>query len=267
MLQKMSLLSTHTLFFGFPAVWADIQTHSTNGDTPRFLQFTEIVVAGCGIKSGFPGLVLTKCSIGEGFLGTCIVPDAQPARRGTDQDARRRFRRRHTGRSWLRSRSRRAGFRGQGHRSLAADGEHCRARSSTGPRCRLPCRCASDSFSSTISRTKAQPFTARNVDGPGGTAMYVVIRRYAAGAKAEEVAQRVGEGLVPILQALEGFRAYYAFVGEDGRPVSVSIVANRSAALAANDRARAMGDRRHGRADPGPAGGRHGHDAGRCRDR
>jgi hypothetical protein len=68
--------------------------------------------------------------------------------------------------------------------------------------------------------------------------MYVVIRRYAAGAKAEEVARRVGEGLVPVLRDLPGFRAYYAFVGEDGRPVSVSIVTNRSAALAANERAR-----------------------------
>ena len=69
--------------------------------------------------------------------------------------------------------------------------------------------------------------------------MYVVIRRYAAGARADEVARRVGEGLVPILTKTPGFRAYYAFVGEDGRPVSVSIVAHRGAALAANERVRA----------------------------
>ena len=68
--------------------------------------------------------------------------------------------------------------------------------------------------------------------------MYVVIRRYAAGARASEVAQRVGEGLVPILTKLPGFRAYYCFVGEDGRPVSVSIVDSRAAAVVANDRAR-----------------------------
>jgi len=68
--------------------------------------------------------------------------------------------------------------------------------------------------------------------------MYVVIRRYAAGARAEEVARRVGDGLVPVLREQPGVRAYYAFVGEDGRPVSVSIVTNRSAALAANERAR-----------------------------
>ncbi len=69
--------------------------------------------------------------------------------------------------------------------------------------------------------------------------MYVVIRRYAAaGARAGEVARRVGEGLVPVLAKLPGFRAYYCFVAEDGRPVSVSMVENRAAALAANERAR-----------------------------
>ena len=68
--------------------------------------------------------------------------------------------------------------------------------------------------------------------------MFVVIRRYAAGARASEVARRVGEGLVPILAKLPGFRACYCFVGEDGRPVSVSIVASRDAAVVANERAR-----------------------------
>ena len=68
--------------------------------------------------------------------------------------------------------------------------------------------------------------------------MFVVMRRYAAGARAGEVARRVGEGLVPILTTLPGFRAYYCFVAEDGRPVSVSIVGSRAAAVVANDRAR-----------------------------
>ena len=68
--------------------------------------------------------------------------------------------------------------------------------------------------------------------------MFVVIRRYASGARASEVARRVGEGLVPILTKLPGFRAYYCFVGEDGRPVSVSIVDSRAAAVVANERAR-----------------------------
>jgi hypothetical protein len=68
--------------------------------------------------------------------------------------------------------------------------------------------------------------------------VFVVIRRYAAGARADEVARRVGEGLVPVLRDLPGFRAYYAFVGEDGRPISVSIVASRDAAVVANERVR-----------------------------
>src|SRR5215211_6407247 len=67
-------------------------------------------------------------------------------------------------------------------------------------------------------------------------AVYVVIRRYAAGARADEVARRVGEGLVPILTKTSGFRAYYCFVGEDGRPVSVSIVESRASAGVANER-------------------------------
>ena len=52
------------------------------------------------------------------------------------------------------------------------------------------------------------------------------------------MAGRVGEGLVPILTKSPAFRAYYCFVGEDGRPVSVSIVESRVAAVVANDRAR-----------------------------
>ena len=68
--------------------------------------------------------------------------------------------------------------------------------------------------------------------------MFVVIRKYAAGAGADEVARRVGEGLVPVLKSLSGFRAYYAFVGEDQRPVSVSIVATRADAVLANRRVR-----------------------------
>ena len=68
--------------------------------------------------------------------------------------------------------------------------------------------------------------------------MFVVIRRYAAGARANEVAQRVGEGLVPILTKLPGFRAHYCFVGDGSRPASVSIADRRAAAAVANERAR-----------------------------
>ena len=52
------------------------------------------------------------------------------------------------------------------------------------------------------------------------------------------MARRVGEGLVPLLRDLPGFRVYYAFVDEDGRPVSVSIVDGQAAAVAANERVR-----------------------------
>ena len=69
--------------------------------------------------------------------------------------------------------------------------------------------------------------------------MFVVIRRYAAaGARTDEVARRVAEGLVPVLKRQPGFRAYYCFVGEDGRPVSVSVVGSRAAAVVANERTR-----------------------------
>ena len=42
----------------------------------------------------------------------------------------------------------------------------------------------------------------------------------------------------PSSRRLPGFRAYYAFVGEDGRPVSVSVVESREAAVVANERVR-----------------------------
>ncbi len=68
--------------------------------------------------------------------------------------------------------------------------------------------------------------------------MFAVVRRYAAGPRAAEVARRVGEGLVPVLKDLPGYRAYYVFVGEDGRPVAVSVVASRTDAVLANRRVR-----------------------------
>lgn len=70
--------------------------------------------------------------------------------------------------------------------------------------------------------------------------MYATIRRYPASAgRAEEVARRVGEGLVPVLRELPGYRAYYCFVADDGRPVAVSLTRDRTTALAADERARA----------------------------
>jgi hypothetical protein len=68
--------------------------------------------------------------------------------------------------------------------------------------------------------------------------VFVVIRRYAAGARAGEVARRVGEGLAPVLRRLPGVRASYCFVAEDGSAVSVSVVDSRAAAAVADERAR-----------------------------
>jgi len=69
--------------------------------------------------------------------------------------------------------------------------------------------------------------------------MFVVIRTYPAGGQPERIAQRVGEGLMPVLREQPGFRAYYAFVSEDGKPVSVSVCDSRQAAMRANERAQA----------------------------
>jgi hypothetical protein len=71
--------------------------------------------------------------------------------------------------------------------------------------------------------------------------MFAMLRHYAECHAIEEVMRRVREGLVPILRAAPGFRAYYALAGaEDGRSaLSVSVFADREALLAANDRARA----------------------------
>jgi hypothetical protein len=89
----------------------------------------------------------------------------------------------------------------------------------------------------TVSPARAA-FSGLSEQRMGRKAVFVVIRKYAAGAGADEVARRVGEGLVPVLRDLPGFRAYYAFVGEDQRPVSVSIVATRADAVLANRRVR-----------------------------
>ncbi len=70
--------------------------------------------------------------------------------------------------------------------------------------------------------------------------MFAMLRHYAECRSIEEVMRRVREGLVPILRAEPGFRAYYAFAGEDGRSaLSASVFADRETLLAANDRARA----------------------------
>jgi len=58
--------------------------------------------------------------------------------------------------------------------------------------------------------------------------VFVVIRKYAAEAAAEEVARRVGEGLVPVLRDLPGFRAYYAFVAKGRFKVEYTVRLNNA---------------------------------------
>lgn len=69
--------------------------------------------------------------------------------------------------------------------------------------------------------------------------MYVTLRRYSGGgARADEIARRVEQGLVPILKRSAGFRTYCALASEAGDAVSVSIFDDREAATRANDAAR-----------------------------
>jgi heme-degrading monooxygenase HmoA len=69
--------------------------------------------------------------------------------------------------------------------------------------------------------------------------MYITLRRYAgAGARADEIARKVEQGLVPILKRSPGFRGYCALASEAGDAVSVSIFDDRESATRANDAAR-----------------------------
>lgn len=69
--------------------------------------------------------------------------------------------------------------------------------------------------------------------------MFLTLRRYPnAGSRAEEIARRVQDGLVPILKGTSGFKGYCALRSEDDAAVSVSLFESRDAALEANARAR-----------------------------
>ena len=69
--------------------------------------------------------------------------------------------------------------------------------------------------------------------------MFLTLRRYPnTGSRAEEIARRVQEGLVPILKGTPGFSGYCALRSEDNASVSISLFDSRDAANQANDRAR-----------------------------
>jgi len=68
--------------------------------------------------------------------------------------------------------------------------------------------------------------------------MFVTVRRYDAKGPVDVIGRRARDGLVPLLRQQSGFRAYYAFADDDGRPVSVSVFDGRETAVAANERVR-----------------------------
>lgn len=70
--------------------------------------------------------------------------------------------------------------------------------------------------------------------------MYLTIREYAEVRSLREIGRRVGEGLLPTLRDMAGFRAYYAVGTDDGcGAFSISIFDHRDEALAANEQTRA----------------------------
>jgi hypothetical protein len=65
--------------------------------------------------------------------------------------------------------------------------------------------------------------------------MYLTLRRYAGtAARADEIASRVQEGLVPILKRSPGFKGYCIFTSEDGDGVAVSLFESREQATKAS---------------------------------
>jgi Fe-S cluster biogenesis protein NfuA len=74
---------------------------------------------------------------------------------------------------------------------------------------------------------------------PDGQFGYGVMRRYRCDpSNLEEVARRVGEGLVPLITSVPGFAAYFAMDPEDGTVVSMGAFADRASAEASTATAR-----------------------------
>ena len=69
--------------------------------------------------------------------------------------------------------------------------------------------------------------------------MYVTVRKYAYKAiLIDGLVPSVRDGFVPLLRRTPGFRGYCAFASEDGHVVSITIFADRPAAIRADDRVR-----------------------------
>ena len=69
--------------------------------------------------------------------------------------------------------------------------------------------------------------------------MFVAVRRYedVDQAAADEVVRRVNAGFVPIISAVPGFVAYYAFNAGDGVVASVTVFEDRAEAEESSRRA------------------------------
>ena len=67
--------------------------------------------------------------------------------------------------------------------------------------------------------------------------MYVAVRRYEGVSDAQEVAQLVDEGFIPIISEMPGFVAYYLVNAGDSVMVSTSVFEHKDAEEQSNFRA------------------------------
>lgn len=72
--------------------------------------------------------------------------------------------------------------------------------------------------------------------------MYASVRRYRVEGSAEELAERVTAGLLPIFRENPGFAGYYVVNGGDGYLASVSVFESREAARQSSEQAAAWID-------------------------
>ena len=93
--------------------------------------------------------------------------------------------------------------------------------------------------------------------------MYAAIRQGKAKAgMAEELAQRIKEGAIPIMSDVPGFRAYYVIYAPDDTVTAISIFNDYAGAEESNRRGARMD-----RAEPGAPANRTSHSGSRTRNR
>ena len=73
--------------------------------------------------------------------------------------------------------------------------------------------------------------------------MYAAIRQgKARTGQAEELAQRIKEGLIPIISDVAGFKAYYVVYAPDDTVTAISVFDNAAGAVESNRRALAWNE-------------------------